>query len=113
MRQMLENVEDMLNMPQAPLLDKGVVCADNSDAIVVADYDTVLVTEVEDSACEYLCGTCKNICVGNPIQFNELSIECSTCKNWFHFGCLGFTGDEPFIKKKNVKWFCKKCSIEF
>ena len=53
----------------------------------------------------YCCGTCTCVCVENPKQYSEHSIECSGCSLWFHFQC-------EVIKEENIpkgKWLCKKC----
>ena len=31
------------------------------------------------------------------------------CKKWYHYPCVSLTGDEPWLKRKRSKWFCKNC----
>ena len=41
-----------------------------------------------------------------PETFDSSMINCDSCKNWFHFSCVG-------LRKKTVSdvetWFCKNC----
>ena len=57
------------------------------------------------------CGTCRE-----SIQDNlEASIECDgACQEWHHIACEGITEEELYILssgKKNINWFCNKCTI--
>ncbi|KAK3589554.1 hypothetical protein CHS0354_041682 [Potamilus streckersoni] len=55
------------------------------------------------------CNICKGECVDNPKISQENSIACDICNLWFHFGWVGLTGNEQFIKRKNSVWKCQTC----
>ena len=33
-----------------------------------------------------LCPVCRSVCSSDPVVSNDLSIQCSMCSFWFHFG---------------------------
>ena len=56
----------------------------------------------------YLCGHCKTNCIDNPEKFEDNSIGCTKCKNWYHFLCVNIKTDDE-IPPQNAKWLCMKC----
>lgn len=59
----------------------------------------------------YKCEKCDKVCVENPKNFDEDSIGCdgAACESWFHYKCVGLTGQEPFLARSSSKWFCDEC----
>ncbi|KAL3841440.1 hypothetical protein ACJMK2_019590 [Sinanodonta woodiana] len=57
----------------------------------------------------FQCSICKRECVDNPPISTEYSIACDSCNLWFHFVCVGLTGNEEFIKQKDSVWKCQTC----
>ena len=84
------------------------VCVQNSD-VRVTDFDTahnVSVVAIDN------CPTCKVICISNPKTHEQMSIECSICKCWYHLVCADLKGNENCVTKSKVSWNCKTCSRE-
>lgn len=53
----------------------------------------------------YCCGICSLVCkeLANLVSEDENSVQCDSCKIWFHWGCCGF-----YDSGEN-EWFCSKC----
>ena len=54
----------------------------------------------------YLCGVCHLICEyqTNLESESDNSVGCEKCQIWFHWGCVGFDGDQS-----DDDWYCQKC----
>ena len=58
----------------------------------------------------YQCGTCKFNCKSDPENIEEQSIGCDgQCQLWYHYKCVNIEGNEPFLSKKRMKWYCPEC----
>ena len=62
----------------------------------------------EESEVDFPCGKCGLECLGEPVEFNELSIGCDFCNQWFHWQCTRLTGNESFLAD-NSTWMCDCC----
>ena len=66
---------------------------------------------------EFPCGHCGKECVDveslKDSQFEDFSVGCDKCQNWFHYVCVGLKGDEPELRENsNLEYFCPKCKQE-
>ena len=68
--------------------------------------------ETAEMYSEYMCIHCKQNCISLPLTYDEQSIECSTCKYWFHLRCVKLAENDKRVKGKRSKWFCSKCLSE-
>ena len=87
----------------------GLPCADPA---TVVNFDTCSVVTVDTSDTGYICDVCKQSCISDPVRFEDLSIECSTCKYWYHLKCVSLNGTESCVTNARTKWYCAKCSVE-
>jgi hypothetical protein len=65
--------------------------------------------EPESSTSVFKCPVCNNCLEEDPETFEEQSIACDYCNNWYHCKCVSLTGNEPCFKKKSTKWKCANC----
>lgn len=64
--------------------------------------------EPESSTSVFKCPVCNNCLEEDPETFEEQSIACDYCNNWYHCKCVSLTGNEPCFKKKVHKMeMCK------
>ena len=56
--------------------------------------------EPESSTSVFKCPVCNNCLEEDPETFEEQSIACDYCNNWYHCKCVSLTGNEPCFKKK-------------
>ena len=68
-------------------------------------------TQAEKTVSEnlFLCPICKEECKEEPDQYNENSIGCDCCNNWYHFKCVALTGAEMFLHDERSAWKCSGC----
>ena len=45
----------------------------------------------------YLHLVCHSECLDEPVNFNDMSISCDFCEQWFHWVCVGLKGTETFL----------------
>ncbi len=57
----------------------------------------------------YPCGVCGDDCESDPIGDNRQSIGCDKCHLWYHYTCVGLTGQELFLSRRKSTWKCDKC----
>ena len=63
---------------------------------------------------EYPCGKCCKECIDivtckNP-KFEDFSVQCDKCSQWYHYICVGLTGKESFLKSNsNDEYMCPEC----
>ena len=60
----------------------------------------------------YPCAICGFECKSYFEKFDDQSIQCSSCKIWLHFPCVGLKGDEAEIQEGNEaeEWLCGTCA---
>lgn len=46
------------------------------------------------------CPVCNTSISENPDKFDEQSIGCDFCNNWYHYKCVSLTGKESCLKKR-------------
>ena len=64
----------------------------------------------EDS---FNCGICNKVCSECPEELSFQSIGCDgKCNMWYHYGCVGIQGNEQFLSRKRMKWYCPSCTKE-
>ena len=59
-----------------------------------------------------LCGTCNNPVEDDPKDDCDRSIECYSCRNWFHQRCTTLTKQAfKFLEEgdNSIQWICPKC----
>ena len=56
----------------------------------------------------YLCDICKKNCEDISVTFQDNSIKCDSCLQWYHFGCVNISNDFE-IPEENDKWYCSGC----
>lgn len=59
--------------------------------------------------CTYPCGFCAEECGSNPREDSRNSLGCDVCFRWFHYSCVGVTGEEAFLKKRKSVLKCASC----
>ncbi len=64
----------------------------------------------EETQPDFPCGKCCLPCPEEPEEFNEMSVGCDSCNQWFHWQCVNLTGNETFLKEQNIAWMCDSCS---
>ena len=83
----------------------NAVLDENVDIHLIRSYLSqeawMIVQDVLQRKREFPSWTC---CVCHHDLHCEASIICESCLEWYHFRCVGLTG-QP--KKKN--WFCRSC----
>ena len=86
------------------LKNKMELAGSSSDGLVppATEIDTTvteepLVSSVED----YMCLVCHAECLDEPVNFNDRSICCDFCKQWFHWVCVGLKGTNTFLKRRH------------
>ena len=54
----------------------------------------------------YMCSSCNTVCkYPEEIKDDEdNSVQCDICKNWFHWGCTGFS-----VHNDGDEWICLGC----
>ncbi|KAK3108167.1 hypothetical protein FSP39_002441, partial [Pinctada imbricata] len=55
----------------------------------------------------YPCGKCGLVCAEQPKNYNEESINCDSCKVWYHFVCVGLKEVD-----QGSEWMCDSCKSE-
>ena len=68
-------------------------------------------------SCEFPCAICQKECIDVTIAKDampeENSILCESCNKWFHFVCIGITGNEDFLKAGNdIDYICRLCDTQ-
>ena len=58
----------------------------------------------------YLCDICKQNCEDISLTFQDNSIKCNSCLQWYHFGCVNISNDSE-IPEENEKWYCSGYKI--
>ena len=58
----------------------------------------------------YLCDICKQNCEEISLAFQDNSIKCDSCLQWYHFDCVNISNDSE-IPEQNEKWYCSDCKI--
>ena len=51
-----------------------------------------------------LCDICKQNCEDISLTFQDNSIKCDSCLQWYHFGCVYISNDSE-IPEENEKWY--------
>ena len=58
------------------------------------------------------CRVCKAYLKKKPQNFNEFSISCDCCSNWFHSACVQIDqGKHDAIFQHKLHWFCQHCEV--
>ena len=100
------------------------ICQDTE--INVVQSPSVITTRPEPTCCEstapqasvtsssmqFQCSLCCKECIDEPLVFNDMSINCDKCGDWFHWLCVNISGNEVFLKKKRMVWHCPECSVK-
>ena len=58
----------------------------------------------------YLCDICKQNCEEISLAFQDNSIKCDSCLQWYHFDRVNISSDSE-IPEQNEKWYCSDCKI--
>lgn len=101
----LKSLYDNITRSAKPLKPVAPYTSCNGD-IKVVDFElasNVVVTSAD------LCPICKASCVSEPTKYEEVSIECSSCKCWFHLQCTDLRCDDERVTKSSANWFCQTC----
>lgn len=123
MAETIEKVQIFFKLVVAPellhgkLKNKMELTGSSSDGLVppATESDTTVhVTEepVVSSVVDYMCLVCHKECLDEPVNFNDMSVCCDVCKQWFHWGCVGLKGTETFLKRRHLEWKCPFCVIK-
>lgn len=123
MAETIEKVQIFFKLVVAPellhgkLKNKMELTGSSSDGLVppATESDTTVhVTEepVVSSIVDYMCLVCHKECLDEPVNFNDMSVCCDVCKQWFHWGCVGLKGTETFLKRRHLEWKCPFCVIK-
>lgn len=84
----------------------------SSDGVVppTTENDPIVTDEpVVSSVVDFMCLVCHKECIDEPVNFNDMSVCCDFCKQWFHWVCVGLKGTETFLKRQHLKWKCSFC----
>ena len=87
----------------------GVMATRASSRLAISKAQTPTSSASES---ETVCPVCKQLCVEKNLigKDCERSVGCSGCPSWFHFHCVGLSGDEPFLRAQSRKpWYCVTC----
>ena len=58
------------------------------------------------------CQKCNKECVEKPAVFEETSIDCDICQQWYHVTCAEMCkGKHDAISDFKLKWYCKHCDM--
>ena len=62
---------------------------------------------------QFPCGHCGKESVDveslQDAQFEDFSVGCDKCQQWFHYMCMGLKGNEPELSEgSNLEYFCSK-----
>ena len=79
--------------------------------------DAVAKDPSRNFTCEFPCAICNKECidvtVAKDATLEEDSILCEKCQKWFHFICVGITGNENFLKEGNdMDYICSQCDTQ-
>ena len=60
------------------------------------------------------CGVCQKECIDiinrKRASFDDFSVECDSCKLWYHYICVNLTGKEDALQENSkVPYFCPSC----
>ena len=66
------------------------------------------------NAPEYPCGKCAKECIDiatcKKTKFEDFSVQCDKCTQWYHYICVNLTGKETFLKESsNDAYICPTC----
>ena len=76
---------------------------------MLIELDQSSSTALSIGSSRYPCGICGDDCEGDPIDDSHQSIGCDKCYLWFHYSCIGLTGQEHFLSRRKSTWKCDKC----
>ena len=67
------------------------------------------INESSSNNIKYPCAVCANECKDLFENFDEQSVQCTSCKVWIHFPCAGLTGDEEIFDEghEDDDWLCR------
>ena len=95
-----------------PELETGSVHDIVTERAVKKTMDSMLdrlACAVPNTTADYPCGVCGEVCEDQPKETSENSVCCDGCDRWFHYGCVGISGSESFLKKRKQSWRCTGC----
>ena len=59
-----------------------------------------------------MCHKCSKECVEKPATFEETSIDCDICQQWYHVTCAEMCkGKHDAISDFQLKWYCMHCDM--
>ena len=91
-----------LELLHGKLKNKMELTGSISDGLVPpATESSTSVTEepVVSSVVDYMHLFCHRECLDEPVNFNDMSISCDFCEQWFNWVCVSLKGTETFLKR--------------